>query len=466
MAIVRPYGDPNAHGSLNNSLTFRRYKNKVILQSLPRPRITYTPAQLTQRAKVTAGNKAYSLLTNATKFFYYKRAIQKATTRKGLFMHAHMRNFLPSTLRPIHCKSIEDMVIFNTAGFYPDNVEITIYNQPYSLPPEPAASCILWNQLQDTDLISQIGTNGTNQGLSFVPGVWDDCGRANAVGERAKFLNISINLNEHIMEFYINTDFDLINGIPSDGEHHLIIDVPIAGTNPLNGRFLLYIHKTLGIIMYSTISGTFDCIDNTTSWTAGTWHRFFCIISRSASFDGDKTQAIYVDNVETASSEQTFADQEDRNYDVCIENAARNWSIWNQLDGEMDNLKIYQYPTPALLEGILANDQEGWPTIWDLTKYYGVVLDNSNVYTKLQEVETYALQVINLSTPGGNRIIIPFRYLISIQWLDENDILTHSEIRLPQLTIEALQSVELFLSRDWSVYWDKDFKRLACASRL
>jgi len=358
------------------------------------------------------------------------------------------------------------MVIFNTAGVYPDNLDISIYNKLDDYLPQPEASCILWNQLQDTDLISQIGTDGTNHGLTFVEGIWGDSARADANPEDAKFYNTTINLNEHIMEFYIKTDYDVVNGIPADAANHWLVDTPIAGTVPVNGRFNLIIHSVYGISMFSTKGGWLNCRDLTTSWTAGTWHRIFCVISRSASFDGDKTQAIYIDNVETASSEQVMVDQEDRAYDVCIGNIARVINKLYPFDGELENFKIYQYPTETLLAAIIQNDKEGWLTVGDLTQYYGSVLDNSNEYTKLQEVETYALQVIRLSTSGGNRILIPFRYLVSVEWKDQNDVVTNSIIRLPQLTIEALQTVELFLSRDWSVYWDRDFRRLASASRL
>jgi len=466
MAKVAPYGDPNAHGSLNKTLTFRRYKNKVIMQSLIRPGKSNSSAQIAQRDKMKAGNEAYSLLTNASKWFYHKRATQKETTRKGMFMHAYMRNFLPSTLRPIHCKSIEDMVIFNTAGHYPDNLDITIYNQLPNYLPQPEDSCILWNQLQDASLVSQIGIDGTNHGATFKPGYFDNAARIDANPEDIKFYNMTINLNEHIMEFYIKTDYDVVDGLPSDNQNHWLIDTPIAGTVPTNGRFNLTIHKTYGISMFSTVGGWLAAKDFTTSWSAGTWHRIFCIISRSASFDGDKTEAIYIDNVETASSDETLGDQQDRAYDVCIGNIARVINKIYPFDGLLDNFKIYQNPTPTLLAAIRQNGKEGWQTVGDLTQNYGTVLDNSNEFTKLQEVGTYALQVISLSTSGGNRISLPFRYLVAVEWKDQNDVITNSTVRLPQLTIEALQTVELYLSRDWSVYWDINFRRLACASRL
>ena len=455
MAIIRPYADPNAHGSLNNSLTFRRYKNKVILQSLPRPTPGKTPAQLAQRAKLIEANKSFSLLTNATKWFYHKRSSQKETTRKGLYMRAHMRGSLPSTLKPIFCKSIIGMVIFEPSGYYPDNLEISIYNVP------PYPSFMLWNKLDEIigDEVPSInGVPGIIRGdINTVPGKFDNGIQAFAELSGLEFENILIDEEKGLFAWWMKTTEDVIDGYLQN----VVNENRIMNINPQSGGCDFYFEAVpqagrLRFVMpwwAPNLGG-----DTRATWNAGDWVHF------TVAWDKDQTNgwscAIYLNG------EQLI-------------NTTNAWQPWT-LGGDTYNLLTWS-TTPfddwgkiiiddllvskeiSNLESVLENfNTPGAQAI----KFYGMIFDNSNEFTKLDNVIDYDTQIIRLSTMAGYSMQVPFRYLISVTWIDQDDEIVNSTIRLPQLTMEALQEIEFFLSRDWSVYWDSTFRRLACASRL
>ena len=49
MAIIIPFADPNAHGSICDTVSFRRHRGKVVFQKKPKPKQPNTPAQQAQK---------------------------------------------------------------------------------------------------------------------------------------------------------------------------------------------------------------------------------------------------------------------------------------------------------------------------------------------------------------------------------------------------------------------------------
>ena len=105
MAIITPYGDPNAHGSIGNSLTFRRRFGKVILEKKPYPKQPNSSAQIAQRTAFGNAQKAWYSLTQVSKDFYNTRGAQYGWNGINLYIYASLNGLLPSST-PIALKEI------------------------------------------------------------------------------------------------------------------------------------------------------------------------------------------------------------------------------------------------------------------------------------------------------------------------------------------------------------------------
>lgn len=118
MAIIIPYGDTNAHGSLGGSLSFRRRFGRVVLQKQPFPVQPNTPAQLAQRtAFKNASYDWYSYLAMSKRYFQ-DRAPTYGWTPKNLYIHASLTGILPvQTMVPL--KQVLAAQIINTCGSGP-----------------------------------------------------------------------------------------------------------------------------------------------------------------------------------------------------------------------------------------------------------------------------------------------------------------------------------------------------------
>jgi len=96
MAIIVPYADLNAHGSLGGSVSFRRRFGRVILEKKPYPVQPNTTAQLAQRsAFATVQNDWYSYDAQS-KGYYSLRGPQLGWSAKNLYTHARLLNIMPS----------------------------------------------------------------------------------------------------------------------------------------------------------------------------------------------------------------------------------------------------------------------------------------------------------------------------------------------------------------------------------
>ena len=453
--MISPYGDPNAHGPLNNSLCFQRYKNKVFLRAFPRPVTRWTgPSQL-QRQKLTDAAKAYNLLPRSSKYFYRRRAAQKMKTSRNLFMAGHMKKYLPSILSPIPARSIEDIVIFNPAGLYPDEIEISIVNQ-IDFP-----GYMFWNPCNtriNNELVSNYGPNGTiDGGINLVPGKFDQAiVQTNDTGG-VRIPNTILDWDQGYYGYWIKTDFDVVNGYAQGRTNY----TPITSIGETTGILWSFFYGSTGnyqMVFYKL--GITNLLGGNTSlnWTAGTWVHFIYAYdkfqtlgwSTAIFMNGQMIDSKIGTLYDAAIGDRTFnllfvPDRPDFHFgDIIIDDVI----VSKSLDNISSTLASYESPgcSPS--------------------KEYGRIYDHENVYYKIDEVIDYGVQKIIISTPAGHPAHIPFRYLLRVEWKDQEGEVFNSVIRLPELKLDALETVELFLSKDWSVYWDKNFHRLACTNQL
>lgn len=126
MATLQPYGDPSAHGTINNSLTFQRRGEKVILKGKSRPPLKVSAAQQIQRDKFKPANQLFKVLYFESKQFYKKRATQLRSSAQNLFIRKYLENDLPSTTFGKDIKQVTGMSIFDLVGDQSDSLEIKL----------------------------------------------------------------------------------------------------------------------------------------------------------------------------------------------------------------------------------------------------------------------------------------------------------------------------------------------------
>jgi hypothetical protein len=178
---------------------------------------------------------------------------------------------------------------------------------------------MLWNTLDsETDIANSIiGPGGNVVGtVAFDPCKFDMGVKSLSLNDYVVFNDnaaIFPNPNQWTIEFWVKTEFDVVNGAASDNAYHLMLANinQQSGTftginfyfdmyrNPHPLRFDLYDGRTVqeGVVV----------TDNVSSWAAGDLVHLAVVADNSASFDGNKTAAIYVNGVQTASSTEPFS---------------------------------------------------------------------------------------------------------------------------------------------------------------
>lgn len=218
-------------------------------------------------------------------------------------------------------------------------------------------ACILWNRYENASLISEIGINGANNGATFVSGLYGNAARIDADNEFIQHTAVPLDMNEVIFEFQLNTDYNITNGVPSDGGTHESINILRTGTSIDELRLVFNLNPAFGIYINREGINT-SCRDLTSDWTAGTWKHFIYVISRSANFDGSKTLAIYIDGIQTASSTEALDLLPSITWDVRVGSFKTGIQ---PINGIMENLKIYNLPSSNSIIAIKANkDFEGF----------------------------------------------------------------------------------------------------------
>lgn len=123
MAIVVPYGDTQAHGSLACSITFRRFRNKVVMEKKPYPTQPNTPEQKAIRNKFKQAWKAYHQLSPWTVEYLRQSAKQYGWSGANLFISQYMQDEVPSTIPMNNMKEITDLSLPQPIAPDPDGIK-------------------------------------------------------------------------------------------------------------------------------------------------------------------------------------------------------------------------------------------------------------------------------------------------------------------------------------------------------
>lgn len=126
MAFVVPFGDMNAHGKLNNSLQFKRWRNKSLLTSKTNSKKSNSPDQVKQREVFEDAIRKSGLLYFETKEFYRKRGAEYNLSWRCLFIKKKLKKLDPKPINKKNVKDVENMVLYDSVGDESNNLEVSI----------------------------------------------------------------------------------------------------------------------------------------------------------------------------------------------------------------------------------------------------------------------------------------------------------------------------------------------------
>lgn len=123
MAVVIPYGDAQAHGSIAKSICFRRHKGKVILQKKPHRKAKGTPAQLAQQARFSDAWKAFHAISLWTLEYLQEKALLINSSASIIFLSQYLTDIIPSDVKNNFIKDITDLDIPELMGDETDDIQ-------------------------------------------------------------------------------------------------------------------------------------------------------------------------------------------------------------------------------------------------------------------------------------------------------------------------------------------------------
>lgn len=126
MAVVIPYGDAEAHGSICDSLSFRRSRGKVVLQKKPRVTQPNTQAQKDQKQWFKDTWKAWFKLNAGQLKTARAKATEESTYPANWYFDGYKEAQKGSQVDLNFIKSSSTITIDNTVSPFPDHVEITL----------------------------------------------------------------------------------------------------------------------------------------------------------------------------------------------------------------------------------------------------------------------------------------------------------------------------------------------------
>lgn len=163
MAIIIPFADPDAHGSIANSVSFRRRRGKVVFQKKPHGRQPNTPAQQAQKTKFAEGWQAYHQLNAWELEYLTNKAVELNTTKANLFMSQWLLDEIPSII-PLN--QIKEILNLSLPQPISDTTE-GILNEFFSQIDSPYAETLL-GHIFDNENITFTGAIVTAHDRSFI----------------------------------------------------------------------------------------------------------------------------------------------------------------------------------------------------------------------------------------------------------------------------------------------------------
>ena len=230
--------------------------------------------------------------------------------------------------------------------------------------------CELWNKTESASAVpgsggvgaSEVGVNGAVGGSPTFPlckfgnGIY-----CNASGEDAAFVLNSARLNKSIIEWWMKTDYNVVNGQPTDGHHYFFEIESSVSTETF--AVLAYKIAALGLVSYAAGDGGNLGKNTIIDWSAGDLLHCMFVIDRSAGFDGAKTSALYINGAQVSSGTGALSDKGGATGAIVHFGSSTGGGFVSK--ATEDNPKIYTDVSAAIIAEIIlnsyTNNNEGWP---------------------------------------------------------------------------------------------------------
>lgn len=135
MPILVPYGDPQTHGTLGKSITFRRWRGKVVMEKKPFGRQPDTPEQIAIRNKFKQAWKEWYTLNQWKLEYLETKAVQLGMTPSNLWIQMYMKDIVWSQNPLIYPEQILNMDLPEPIGEVDEEIHFTIFSFTDAAPP-------------------------------------------------------------------------------------------------------------------------------------------------------------------------------------------------------------------------------------------------------------------------------------------------------------------------------------------
>lgn len=153
MAVIVPYGDANAHGSICDSLSFRRARGKVVLQKKPRVVQPNTTGQQEQKQWFKDTWKDWFKL-DAGQIEYLNQEATKETTYPANYYFGNLKEKQEGSLKPLnYIQEITEIELLAPIASNPTDMEWFLSG---SVTP-PLAGLITMGRIYDNQNIRLVG---------------------------------------------------------------------------------------------------------------------------------------------------------------------------------------------------------------------------------------------------------------------------------------------------------------------
>jgi len=255
-------------------------------------------------------------------------------------------------------------------------------------------ACVLHNILSSDGVVgsSDIGVNGAWVGSSsYEANKWGNGAYNNSTTNRIEFNAFpSSDVNDwdrFMAEFYLKTDYNVVNGVPSDAANHGFF----AYYQDTNNRLRWVIDTVYNIDLGAKIGGVWYNHRNISpSWSAGDLIHFLVVVDDDGIDGGPDKFRVYINGSLEYNSVNNYATwSTTQSIDLLIQTTVGPAYV-TPFSGSMNNLKLYNDPT--LYQDALDNRiRQYWP---------GVIQTDSvpvqpQVLLLADEIDLYARGEIN-----------------------------------------------------------------------
>ncbi len=451
MAIIIPFADPDAHGTIAGSVTFRRRRGKVIFQKKPHGKQPNTPAQQAQKEAFADGWKAYHQLSAWEIAYLEEKAAELGTTKANLFLSQYLTNEIPSTTPQNQMKEILNLSLPEPEGL----VDEALLHEFFSQVDSPLAQTLL-GHIFDNENITFTGSIVSAHDRSFIRI------ENKTAGEFVIPFNYPL-----VLDYITQADVTKVQLIRLP---EITLPAPVTPSTTkwtniksIQGLSIVVTQQSgiedMQIQLQNVVSGTVpNIIIGSVSDNRNVSNEFPVTTPNTDTYiefaDNKGTPLEILQGMEIDLDWTDLADgvHNDKLTLPAIENDDGGAASSTGTNDMKDVLNMYlKYP-----QGVGANDLsiqiQAGGTGADTGLNLGAISDNGEVFTDVVTATAYTVLVINCTNNTGSPIQLNEGYSIVVKYLNQANVTKMQTIVLPQITVPASGSKPVYLANDFSVY--------------